>query len=175
LAFILPAHGVGDGRRSAVAAAAGMQTGSAIRVLLTAAGLSAALASSALAFEVVRWAGLAYPLYLGVHAIRSAPARDHPQRSRRPAPLATSLDYRGGLDLVFACASGSIGSWMTRRPRVCAAQPRVEAVAYLGLAGWAAVSGFRLAHCCGSRRVLIRPVVLADRSDSGDPVQGEGL
>jgi threonine/homoserine/homoserine lactone efflux protein len=43
-------------------------------------------------------------------------------------------------DLAFACASGTIGAWLHRCPRLRAAQPRVEGLAYLGLAGWAAVT-----------------------------------
>jgi threonine/homoserine/homoserine lactone efflux protein len=69
--LFLLAHGIGHGRRSALAAAGGVEVASALRVLLTAAGLSAVLASSAVAFGVVRWAGVAYLLYLGVHAFRS--------------------------------------------------------------------------------------------------------
>ncbi len=56
--LFLLAHGISHGRRSALAAAAGIETASAIRVLLTAAGLSALLASSAVALEAIRWAGV---------------------------------------------------------------------------------------------------------------------
>lgn len=44
--FFLLAHGIGHGRRSALAAMTGIETASALRVLLTAAGLSAVLAAS---------------------------------------------------------------------------------------------------------------------------------
>src|SRR5690348_12789345 len=46
-------------------------------------------------------------------------------------------------DLAFACASGTIGGWLQRRPRLQAAQPRVEGLAYLGLAAWATATGSR--------------------------------
>jgi threonine/homoserine/homoserine lactone efflux protein len=69
--FFLLAQGLGHGRRSALAAMAGIETASAIRVLVTAAGLSAVLASSAVAFNAIRWAGVAYLVYLGVRAFRS--------------------------------------------------------------------------------------------------------
>jgi threonine/homoserine/homoserine lactone efflux protein len=39
-------------------------------------------------------------------------------------------------DLAFAYSSGAIGAWFHRRPRLQAAQPRVDGLAYLGLA-WA--------------------------------------
>jgi threonine/homoserine/homoserine lactone efflux protein len=44
-------------------------------------------------------------------------------------------------DLAFACASATIGNWLRRRPRIAACQPGAEGLAYLGLAGWAAVTG----------------------------------
>jgi threonine/homoserine/homoserine lactone efflux protein len=66
--FFLLAHGIGHGRRAALAAMTGIETASAIRILLTAAGLSALLASSAVAFDAIRWAGAAYLLYLGLRA-----------------------------------------------------------------------------------------------------------
>jgi threonine/homoserine/homoserine lactone efflux protein len=65
--FIL-AHGIGQGRRAARAAVLGIATASALRVLLACVGLSALLASSAVAFDVLRWAGVAYLLYLAVSA-----------------------------------------------------------------------------------------------------------
>ncbi|WP_394619791.1 LysE family translocator [Lentzea sp. JNUCC 0626] len=46
-------------------------------------------------------------------------------------------------DVLLAYASGTIGGWLRTRPRLRAAQPRVEGVAYLGLAVWAAVTGTR--------------------------------
>jgi threonine/homoserine/homoserine lactone efflux protein len=49
-------------------------------------------------------------------------------------------------DLAFACASGTIGTWLQHRPRIRAAQPRLEGLAYLGLAGWAAIAGARSDH-----------------------------
>jgi len=55
--LFLLGHGIGHGRRSALAAMTGIETASAIRVLLVTAGLSAVLASSAAAFNLVRWAG----------------------------------------------------------------------------------------------------------------------
>jgi threonine/homoserine/homoserine lactone efflux protein len=77
--FFILAHGIGHGHRAALDAVVGIAAASAIRVALTAAGLSALLASSALALEVVRWAGAGYLVYLGItawaspHAGPSAP------------------------------------------------------------------------------------------------------
>ena len=185
--FFLLAHGIGHGRRSALAAMTGIETASAIRVLLAAAGLSAVLAASAVAFNVIRWAGVAYLGYLGIRAFREHRLLTPAQMSGQAVSVARSA--RKGLlvglgnpkmviffiaffpqfihpadgsevgqmlvlgtifwligaiwDLAFACASGTIGAWLHRRPRLRAAQPRVEGLAYFGLAGWAALTGSR--------------------------------
>ena len=69
--LFLLAHGIGHGRRSALAAMTGIEAASAIRVLLAAAGLSAVLASSAVAFNAIRWAGVTYLAWLGIRAFRA--------------------------------------------------------------------------------------------------------
>src|SRR5215510_2376534 len=93
--LFLLAHGIGHGRRSALAAASGVEAASAIRVLLTAAGLSALLASSAVAFGAARWAGVLYLLYLGVQALRAG-APDDP-RTNRSSGMPVTRSVRKGL------------------------------------------------------------------------------
>lgn len=88
--FFLLAHGIGHGRRSALAAMTGIEMASAVRVLLTAAGLSAALAASAVALNVIRWAGAAYLAYLGVRAFRQPRVATPAQRVGQPVPVARS-------------------------------------------------------------------------------------
>lgn len=188
--LFLLVHGVGHGRRAALAAVIGVETASAIRVVLTAAGLSALLASSAVAFSLIRWAGVAYLTYLGIRAFHgrhtehtaSPPPPDLPAgRSARKGLIvglanpktvmffiaffpqfihpghghqAGQMLILGGIfwvigvawDLTLASASGTIGNWLHRRPRIHAAQPRIEGITYLGLAGWAALSGGRTDH-----------------------------
>lgn len=62
---------LGQGRRAGVYSALGIATGGVVHVLAAAAGLSAVLASSAIAFSVVKYAGAAYLVYLGMRALRS--------------------------------------------------------------------------------------------------------
>lgn len=59
------------GRREGVLSSLGTFVGGSVHVLAAALGLSAILATSAVAFEVVRYAGAAYLIYLGVQMIRS--------------------------------------------------------------------------------------------------------
>ena len=59
------------GRRTGLASMLGVEAGTLVHVTAAAVGLSALLSSSAVAFEVIRWAGVAYLVYLGVRALRS--------------------------------------------------------------------------------------------------------
>jgi threonine/homoserine/homoserine lactone efflux protein len=70
LIFIVT-RGASQGRRVGLASALGIETGTLIHIAAAALGLSALLASSAAAFEVIRYAGAAYLLYLGVRTLRS--------------------------------------------------------------------------------------------------------
>jgi threonine/homoserine/homoserine lactone efflux protein len=74
---------IDQGRRAGVASALGVETATLVHVAAAAAGLSAALASSAAAFMTVKYAGAAYLVYLAVKAFRS---RDEDPAERPPAP-----------------------------------------------------------------------------------------
>lgn len=64
-------RGIAQGRKAALAAAAGFALGNFVHILLSVIGLSALLAASTIAFATVKWAGAAYLVYLGVQMIRS--------------------------------------------------------------------------------------------------------
>jgi threonine/homoserine/homoserine lactone efflux protein len=66
--FVL-ARGIGGGRRAAVVSVLGVETATLCFVASAAFGLTAVLASSALAFTVVRYAGAAYLVFLGIRAL----------------------------------------------------------------------------------------------------------
>ncbi len=70
IAFIL-GQTVRGGRWAGFAAMFGIWSGAFGHVLMAAAGLSVVLASSAVAFSVVKWAGAAYLIWLGIKALRS--------------------------------------------------------------------------------------------------------
>ena len=61
---------ISQGRRAGVMSALGIGSGLLIHTLLAAFGLSAVLATSAWAFAVVKTAGAAYLIYLGLQALR---------------------------------------------------------------------------------------------------------
>ncbi len=70
---------VQQGRAAGLVSVLGVHAGSVVHVLAAALGLSAVLASSALAFTVVKYVGAAYLLYLGIRQLwRSKAAADTP-------------------------------------------------------------------------------------------------
>lgn len=70
IAFIL-GQTLRNGRRHGVAAMMGIWTGAALHVVMAAVGLSAILATSALAFSIVKWVGAAYLIWLGIKMLLS--------------------------------------------------------------------------------------------------------
>lgn len=68
--FFLVARGAAGGRRVGVMSALGVESATATFVVATALGLTAVLATSALALSVVRYAGAAYLVWLGIGVLR---------------------------------------------------------------------------------------------------------
>jgi threonine/homoserine/homoserine lactone efflux protein len=63
------ARSVDQGRRAGLASVLGVELGNSVHVLAATLGLSAVLLTSALAFSIVRYAGAAYLVYLGVRTL----------------------------------------------------------------------------------------------------------
>jgi threonine/homoserine/homoserine lactone efflux protein len=61
---------IAQGRRAGVVAAFGINAGGYVHLTAAITGLSAILLTSALAFTIVKWAGAAYLIYLGISALR---------------------------------------------------------------------------------------------------------
>ena len=75
--LFIVARSVEQGRAAGLASVFGITTGTLVHVLASTLGLSALLASSAVAFAVVKYAGAGYLIYMGVRRIlrrTSAPA-----------------------------------------------------------------------------------------------------
>jgi threonine/homoserine/homoserine lactone efflux protein len=64
---------VSDGREVGLAAVAGLELGNLVHVIAASAGLSAVLATSAAAFNVVKWLGAGYLVFVGVRTLLSKP------------------------------------------------------------------------------------------------------
>lgn len=67
--FYLLGRTLAQRRNAGIASVLGISAGSAVHTLAAAAGLSALLTASATAFMVVKWAGAAYLIYLGLRML----------------------------------------------------------------------------------------------------------
>ena len=65
-------RGTGEGRNAGIASALGITVGCLVHIFALAIGLSALLAAAPLAYDIVRYAGAASLIYLGVHALTHA-------------------------------------------------------------------------------------------------------
>ena len=65
---------IGHGRRAGAAAAFGVGAGSLVHIAAAALGLSVVLSTSALAFTIVKWVGVAYLVFVGLKLLLSRPA-----------------------------------------------------------------------------------------------------
>ncbi len=76
---------IAQGRKIGIASSLGVCSGSLVHIFAAAFGLSAILATSAMAFSVVKYVGAAYLIYLGIQALRakgisfSIPVNKHEQ------------------------------------------------------------------------------------------------
>ena len=70
MAYML-ARCIAQGRRAGVLAALGFNLGGYVHLTAAVLGLSAILATSSVAFSVVKWVGAAYLVYLGIGVLRS--------------------------------------------------------------------------------------------------------
>lgn len=79
-----------DGFRAGVAATLGITAGCFVHIFAAALGVSALLAASSAAFSVLKWAGAAYLLYVGVRLLFGRPATLLiPELGRQPEVLMT--------------------------------------------------------------------------------------
>lgn len=88
------ARSIAQGRRAGVISALGIGSGLLIHTLLAAFGLSAILATSAWAFVVVKTAGAAYLIYLGLQVLRR---KAEPLGASHLSPVGNWRVYRQGV------------------------------------------------------------------------------
>src|SRR5687768_8130280 len=65
------ARSVGEGRAAGIISSLGIAAGSLVHTMAVALGLAGLLRAVPLAFEIVKWVGAAYLVWLGVRALRS--------------------------------------------------------------------------------------------------------
>ena len=85
-------HALRTGARAGVVAALGIAAGCFVHIFAAALGVSALMAASATAFTVLKWAGAAYLVYVGLRMLRShAPSAMHLEAGHADAMLAGDL------------------------------------------------------------------------------------
>ena len=87
------ARSLAQGRRHGLASVAGVALGNLVNALGASLGLAALFALSSTAFLVVKYAGAAYLLYLGIRLLRGAA----PSGTRQATPAPTRRVFRDGL------------------------------------------------------------------------------
>ncbi|MFC4011396.1 LysE family translocator [Nonomuraea purpurea] len=78
----ITARGLAQGRTAGLASALGVETGTLVHIAAATAGLSYVISQSATLFSIVKWAGVAYLVYLGIRAFTSGRHED----AGAPAP-----------------------------------------------------------------------------------------
>lgn len=109
------ARSLGGGRETGLRSSLGTATGGLVHVLAAAVGLSAVLAASATAFTIVKLAGAAYLIWLGLRAIHSA---EEPPPVLEAAPGADRNAFRQGV-LVEALNPKMALFFLTFLPQFC--------------------------------------------------------
>lgn len=71
--LLVLARSISGGRRVGIATGFGVAFGDLVHTLMATLGLSAILMTSALAFEIVKYAGVAYLVYLGIRSLLEKP------------------------------------------------------------------------------------------------------
>jgi threonine/homoserine/homoserine lactone efflux protein len=87
------ARGASEGRAAGIVSALGIGAGTLVHIALVAAGLAALLAAVPVAYLIVRLGGAAYLVYLGVRALRTAPAAE----AAPPKPASLGTIFRQGV------------------------------------------------------------------------------
>ena len=86
MAYIV-ARSAAHGRRAGVVAALSISAGCFVHIAAAALGLSALIAASAVTFSLLKWAGAAYLVYIGIAMLRAGAAQAPATSIERAAPL----------------------------------------------------------------------------------------
>lgn len=90
-------QGTKSGPRAGVAASFGIATGSFLHALAGGLGLAALIQATPIAFEVIRWTGVAYLVYLAVQTLR------RPIQNLAPAEVSRGAAFAAWRDGVLVC------------------------------------------------------------------------
>ncbi|WP_327087219.1 LysE family translocator [Nonomuraea sp. NBC_01738] len=90
----ITARGLAQGRAAGLASAFGVETGTLLHIAAAAAGLSYLITQSAALFGLVKWAGVAYLVFLGIRALTS---KESPETKAPPKQPLSKVFLEGVL------------------------------------------------------------------------------
>ncbi len=147
--LLVSAHGFRGGMKAALGANLGVMTGNSVYMLVSALGLTALIAASALAFTLIKAAGAAYLIYLGGRTFLRA-GKDRDDTRPTSSPFAQGLLTQLGNPKAVLFFGAFLPQFLdAARPmplqyaQMFAVMVVVESSA-LAFYGWLAVQGARL-------------------------------
>ncbi|WP_194715063.1 LysE family translocator [Noviherbaspirillum soli] len=142
------------GARPALAAMAGCMTALMLMMCLSAAGLGALLQASPAVFDVLRWAGAAYLVYLGVKSWRAPTATGADNAPALPSERGAALFRRGFL--VAASNPKAILFAAAFLPQfITMSAPRLPQFAILLVTFALIEGGWYMAYAAGGQRIAV--------------------
>ena len=94
MAYLL-SRSIAQGKKAGLLAALGINIGAYVHAAAAVLGLSAILATSSLAYTIVKWAGACYLVYLGIQALRSNAAALKVSGSNKKPVKGTTILWQG--------------------------------------------------------------------------------
>ena len=159
--LLVLSYALSQGKQVAVASASGVALGDLIAMTASLAGLGALVLASATLFTVLKWAGAAYLIYLGIKLLR-APAAEGLEA--RTTPDSTTMHVFGHTAMVTALNPKSIAFFIAFVPQFIAVDlPLIPQFAILiaTFVGLAALNALAYALAADKLRQTIRkPVVI---------------
>ena len=175
--MLIVAHALKEGPRATLPTTLGVVAGDALAVTVTLVGLGALLAASAMLFDVLKWLGAAYLVWLGIRTLMEKPAATENAAAR---PAASSRRIAGRAFIVTALNPKSIAFFVAFLPQFV--DPAAALAPQLLLMGitFVALAGLNtLAYAFAASRIarhLTRPLwQSAMRWSSGLVLIGAGL
>ena len=136
--MLIVAHALKEGPRATLPTTLGVVGGDALAVTVTLVGLGALLAASAMLFEVLKWLGAAYLVWLGIRTLLERPAS---AGDDAPRPVACARRLAGRAFIVTALNPKSIAFFVAFLPQfvdptaALAPQLAVMGATFVALAG----------------------------------------
>jgi threonine/homoserine/homoserine lactone efflux protein len=126
----------GQGVKAGIISALGILAGCFVHILAATAGLSAIIAASATAFDIIKYVGAAYLVYLGIRTLRNK-AASFKIKEHMPRLSYAKIFWQGVLTNVLnplvAVLFGRIGQWLGRNPRWLRWQERITGMVLIAL------------------------------------------